>query len=139
MVIPERKNIGFILLRAFDISASMLRACLGCQIWLKFKQTLTLAFRQVLVLIIMLHGGRGHNYRGGGKCILMWLFRTSLSTLTRPSTTALLNALNFKWCLIIKQNIWDGNIFVAETLESLLSQMHEMPTALLIQQSNLKV
>ena len=139
MVIPERKNIGFILLRAFDISASMLRACLGCHIWLKFKQTLTLAFRQVLVLIIILHGGRGHNYRGGGKCILMWLFRTSLSTLTRPSTTALLNALNFKWCLIIKQNIRDGNIFVGETLESLLSQMHEMPTALLIQQSNLKV
>ena len=100
-----RKNIGFIKLTAFNISASMLRACLGCQIWLKFKQTLTLAFRQVLVLIIMLHGGRGHNYRGGGKCILMWLFRTSLSTLTRPSTTALLNALNFKWCLIIKQNI----------------------------------
>ena len=28
-----RKNIGFIKLTAFNISASMLRACLGCHIW----------------------------------------------------------------------------------------------------------
>ena len=78
---PREKEYWIYLVKSFwyfSFDAASLLGLSHLGLGLIFKQTLRLTFKQVLVLIIMLHGGRGHNYRAGGKCILMWLFRTSL-------------------------------------------------------------